>query len=53
MGHAKKFDDIMSSEQPFQGVVIEHNKINLGNSNVALDCRQFMQDGYALSCWQN
>lgn len=44
MDHAEKLDQIMNSDDAFEGLVLEPYKIDMSNSNVALDCRQFMQD---------
>jgi len=44
MNHAEKLDEIMTSEKPIDGVVLEHYKMDLSNSNAALECRQFMQN---------
>ena len=34
----------MSSEKPFEGLILDEYNIDLSGSNVSLDCRQFMQD---------
>ncbi len=44
MRHAEELDEIMSSSQPIKGLVIKKYKINLSQSDAALECRQFMQD---------
>ena len=44
MDHAEKLDQIMISDDAFEGLELERYKIDMSNSNVALDCRQFMQD---------
>jgi len=44
MDHAEKLDQIMNSEKPFKGLIIENYKLDLSQSYVALECRQFMQD---------
>ena len=44
MDHAEKLDQIMNSDKPFKGLVIDTYKLDLSRSNVAIECRQFMQD---------
>ena len=44
MDHAEKLDQVMSSEKPFEGLILDEYNIDLSGSNVSLDCRQFMQD---------
>jgi len=44
MDHAEKLDQVMYSDNPIEGLRLEEYIIDLSASNVALDCRQFMQD---------
>jgi len=38
MDHYKAFDEIMLSANPFEGLPYDNDSINLGDSNIALDC---------------
>ena len=44
MKHHEKLDELMSTDQKIEGLILEEYSINLGGSHAALDCRQFMQD---------
>ena len=43
MKHADKLDALMDSENKISGLVLEEYTLDLGHSDVVLDCRQFMQ----------
>ncbi|MEM7512956.1 MAG: hypothetical protein AAF388_18660 [Bacteroidota bacterium] len=44
MRHYEKLDNMMESDGAIEGLKLDEFRIDLSNSNAALDCRQFMQD---------